>query len=188
MRSLYAEGRARDALATYQQARQKLADDLGLEPSPVLVDTERAVLTNSIEVHPRPWRSPEPQMLDYVRDHAVQLVYRTLGQGPTLILVSGTISFHVPITACWVDALAERATTVAFDPRGIGRSDPITVPCGLDERVADLLAVMRAAELESPLWWPSTTGDRSRWQPQRFALRGSTESSCSTRGTAGPCT
>jgi DNA-binding SARP family transcriptional activator len=44
IRALYAVGRQRDALAAYQQARQTLIDDLGIEPGPELRDLERRVL------------------------------------------------------------------------------------------------------------------------------------------------
>ena len=42
--ALYRAGRQADALAAYQRARARLADDLGLEPGPRLRDLERQVL------------------------------------------------------------------------------------------------------------------------------------------------
>ena len=44
--ALYREGRQADALATYQRARSRLADDLGLEPGPRLRELERQVLAH----------------------------------------------------------------------------------------------------------------------------------------------
>jgi predicted ATPase/DNA-binding SARP family transcriptional activator len=44
--ALYQAGRQADALAAYQRARRKLADDLGLEPGPRLRELEREVLTH----------------------------------------------------------------------------------------------------------------------------------------------
>lgn len=47
MVALYRLGRQRDALAVYQDVRRVLADDLGLDPTPALVDLERRVLLQS---------------------------------------------------------------------------------------------------------------------------------------------
>jgi predicted ATPase/DNA-binding SARP family transcriptional activator len=44
MTALYGAGRQADALATYQRARARLADDLGLEPGPQLRDLEQQIL------------------------------------------------------------------------------------------------------------------------------------------------
>ena len=44
MVALYRSGRQADALATYKSARETLADELGIDPSPALREFERAVL------------------------------------------------------------------------------------------------------------------------------------------------
>jgi predicted ATPase/DNA-binding SARP family transcriptional activator len=46
MIALYRCGRQADALAAYQRMRRQLGDDLGLEPSPQLVELERAILVH----------------------------------------------------------------------------------------------------------------------------------------------
>ena len=51
MLALYADGRQGEALEAYQDARRYLADELGLDPGPELVELERAILTQEA---PRP--------------------------------------------------------------------------------------------------------------------------------------
>src|SRR5262249_32361225 len=46
MLALYRSGRQADALETYQAARRVLTDELGLEPSAVLGDLQRAILSH----------------------------------------------------------------------------------------------------------------------------------------------
>ena len=64
MLALYRCGRQADALAAYRQARRRLVDDLGIEPSPELQRLERAILRHEptlelfphAELHERPGR------------------------------------------------------------------------------------------------------------------------------------
>lgn len=44
--ALYRAGRQADALASYQAARESMAEELGLDPAPALQDLERAILTH----------------------------------------------------------------------------------------------------------------------------------------------
>lgn len=48
MVALYADGRTSEALAVYQRARRHLADELGIEPGPLLRNTETAVLNHDL--------------------------------------------------------------------------------------------------------------------------------------------
>jgi peptide/nickel transport system substrate-binding protein len=57
MLALYRSGRQAEALAAYQQARQMLADELGLEPGRTLQELEGAILRQDAELDP-PGRSP----------------------------------------------------------------------------------------------------------------------------------
>lgn len=56
MLALYRSGRQAEALETYQQTRERLVDQLGLEPSPELQDLHRAILN-----HDRALTAPAPR-------------------------------------------------------------------------------------------------------------------------------
>jgi hypothetical protein len=68
MTALYRAGRQAEALAEYQQARQTLVTELGLEPGPSLRQLERAILTGAANVGAVPAgpvaSAPTPSMMD----------------------------------------------------------------------------------------------------------------------------
>jgi predicted ATPase/DNA-binding SARP family transcriptional activator len=54
MLALYRSGRQAEALEAYQEARRALVDELGVDPSPVLQELERAILRHDPSLHPAP--------------------------------------------------------------------------------------------------------------------------------------
>ncbi len=53
MIALYRSGRQTDALTVYQQMRNRMAEELGIDPSPMLRNHERAILAHDPELLPR---------------------------------------------------------------------------------------------------------------------------------------
>ena len=95
-----------------------------------------------------PWVRPE---IRYARNGGVHLAYQVIGEGPTdLVLVLGFVShleasWEEPHLASFLRHLASFTRLVVFDKRGCGMSDPVTQSPSVEERLADLDAVMDAA-------------------------------------------
>jgi len=58
--ALYRCDRQADALDTYRRARERLRDELGLEPSEDLRELERAILNHDLPARPRQHRASQP--------------------------------------------------------------------------------------------------------------------------------
>jgi predicted ATPase/DNA-binding SARP family transcriptional activator len=95
MRALYRAGRAGEALDSFQRLRQRLADELGLDPSPELAALHRAILAGDPSEEtpapaPRPARPtsnlPAPVTELIGRDQAVQRVRELLATGRLVTL------------------------------------------------------------------------------------------------------
>ncbi|MFI6577127.1 BTAD domain-containing putative transcriptional regulator [Nocardiopsis sp. NPDC050513] len=99
IRSLYAAGRQSDALAAYERTRGRLADDLGLDPSPELGDLHLRILRHEPRTGPgeggstgeRPRSNLRAQLTSFVgRDDDVTALAGALRSGSTrLITVTG---------------------------------------------------------------------------------------------------
>ena len=85
----------------------------------------------------------------YAKSGDVHIAYRVFGNGPRdIVLVPGTVShvelyWELPANQYLLQRLAAFSRVIVFDKRGQGLSDRVADQT-LDERVADVLAVMNA--------------------------------------------
>ncbi|MGW3208571.1 alpha/beta fold hydrolase [Streptomyces sp. NPDC001135] len=84
------------------------------------------------------------------------LAYEVIGQGPTVILVSGAMSTGGTV-APLAQRLAGRCTAVVYDRRGRGESGD-TKPYAVEREVEDLAAVIDAVGGEAALFGVSSGG------------------------------
>jgi pimeloyl-ACP methyl ester carboxylesterase/DNA-binding CsgD family transcriptional regulator len=87
----------------------------------------------------------------YAQSAGAKIAYQVSGQGPCdLVFVSGLVS-HLDLQwqqlgyRRFVSALERTCRVIRFDKRGTGLSDPTDALPGMDQRVADLAAVMDVA-------------------------------------------
>lgn len=90
----------------------------------------------------------------YARSGDLSIAYQVVGRGPLdLVAAPGFIShldwnWQEPSLRAFLDRLGEFSRLILFDKRGTGLSDPVPGPATLEERTADLAAVMDAAGSE----------------------------------------
>ena len=166
MLALYRSGRQADALRAFQAVRERLADDVGVEPGPDLRRLEAAILDHDghLDLPPSPppvdtvAASAADDFLHYATTDGVHVAYRIFGDGPTdlLLLIPGFISVDTyldePRLAGAVRRLATGRRVIALDRRGVGRSDPVStdrLPT-IDDWTRDVIAVLDAAGSSCP--------------------------------------
>ena len=130
--------------------RTRLADELGLEPSPAVADLERRIL---VQDRTASWGPADPvdapapiPPLRYASARGVHIAYQVMGAGPYLVAAP---PFAQNIEICWqdrhhrrlLDRLSASCRFVHFDKRGTGMSDR-TVSASMDERLDDFGAVL----------------------------------------------
>jgi pimeloyl-ACP methyl ester carboxylesterase/DNA-binding CsgD family transcriptional regulator len=92
----------------------------------------------------------------YAKSGGLRIAYQVTGAGPDLVMVPGLtshleIQWRDPGYRRFVRSLSSSCRLVRFDKRGTGLSDPVAEPPTLDERVADVSAVMSAAKCRRPV-------------------------------------
>ena len=101
----------------------------------------------------------------YAYNGSTALAYQVIGStGPDLLFVPGSVThlevlWDEPRVARFLSRLAAFARLILMDPRGLGLSDRLTEVPTLEERVADLRAVLDAAQSDRAwLFGSSDTG------------------------------
>jgi pimeloyl-ACP methyl ester carboxylesterase len=91
-------------------------------------------------------RLPEPEAFGFADVAGVQIAWQSFGHGESAVLVVPTWNFvDSRVSAPLVPDLSPWFRVITFDPRGAGRSDRPPTGYGLDDHVADALAVLQAA-------------------------------------------
>jgi DNA-binding SARP family transcriptional activator/pimeloyl-ACP methyl ester carboxylesterase len=166
MLALYRAGRQADALRAYRDLRAILAGELAIEPGPALRELHTGILRQDPALdRPAPGEQdaghrgrgqrgqpfPVPQTRYAMTDDGVHIAYQVLGQGDRdIVFVPGLMShldllWESPDTARFFQRLATLGRLILFDKRDTGLSDRAVGDLSLQERMADVRAVMRAA-------------------------------------------
>ena len=163
MRALHATGRTADALEHFHEHRRRLADELGLEPSPALHEVQRELLEEPAAPATAPVASPRPRAdvtargglpglrVRYLHTRAGRtLAYGTTGTGPPMVVLLGWVS-SLDVIASGRDprsSLLERLTgdltLTLYDRAGCGLSPEPVDDYGLEASVDELTDVVAA--------------------------------------------
>jgi pimeloyl-ACP methyl ester carboxylesterase len=93
----------------------------------------------------------------YARCGDLSLAYQVWGEGEIELVFAGSFVSHVelfwtlPEAKAFFDRLGQFCRVLAFDKAGVGLSDPVPKVRSLDDRAAELEAVMGAAGFERPV-------------------------------------
>jgi len=106
----------------------------------------------------------QPPQTQYVERDGISIAYQVVGDGPVDLLHSPGFISHLdlqwtdPGISRWLGRLASFARLIIYDKPGTGLSDPIGHLPTLEERVADLEAVLDAAGSERAVLFGASEG------------------------------
>jgi pimeloyl-ACP methyl ester carboxylesterase len=144
MRALHSAGRVAEALMAYQRFADRLADELGLEPSASLQELWLQILRDQVPP-PTPLRSAR---VEHVQAGDRRIALATVGSGPPLVALPGWVS-SIDVVAAGRDPrssvlqrLVRVSELVIYDRYGTGLSAGPVDDFSLDASVAELRAVV----------------------------------------------
>ncbi|MEU4700549.1 BTAD domain-containing putative transcriptional regulator [Nonomuraea dietziae] len=164
LRALYRSGRQSEALAGYAELRERLADELGLDPGPELVALHQAILVQDPALTPAPAASSTnlPAQLTSLigRDAAVAEVKAMVdssrlvtltgpgGVGKTRLALAATASVELPGGVWLVELVGAVGQVAELVAAALGIRDETSTPPqvpvpDLAHRLADALAGQR---------------------------------------------
>ncbi len=134
MVALYRDGRQANALEVFQRTRDRLRDELGVDPSPSLTFLHEQVLRQDVDLAPPP-RSPSIDRRGSAKQEAGSLPPASAGS-PTLV-------YGRDADVQWVAGLVEDAPLVTLTgPGGVGKT-----------RLAEQVAAVVAEQFDDGVVW-----------------------------------
>lgn len=103
----------------------------------------------------------------YAKHGDQNIAYQVVGEGPLEIVIVPSFVSHLdfswahPAVKAWLDSLTRFSRVVLFDKAGTGLSDPVSAAPTLEERVAEIEAVIDAAGVERPALFGLSEGGPS---------------------------
>lgn len=162
MQLYFQTGQKTAAIRQFNACVQTLKIQLGAAPQP-----ETSALYDRIRAAAAPdqpaehLRRPKTR---YTQSGDVYIAYQVLGEGPVdLVFVSGFISHleHIwsqPDLSYFYRSLASRYRLILFDKRGVGLSDRVGYPPGLEHTRQDIQAVMASAGSRKAILFGASEG------------------------------
>ena len=157
MLALYRTGRQVDTLRAYQEIRDRLLDQIGVEPGPELRRLEQAILAHDPDLDGRTTGSLHDDLNVRLPLYATvdgrHVAYATFGDAASdlLMLTPGFITIDAyleePKLVAALGRLVQDRRVLALDRSGLGLSDPIDADTTamLTHWVADVIAVLDAS-------------------------------------------